>query len=385
MRISFKTELKLNNYQRTQLAKHAGVARHAWNWGLDLCKKILDYNQQNPEEKLRFPSAIDLHKFLVMWVKAENPWYYEVSKTSPQYALRYLSSAFSDFFRKKSNNGRRVGFPKFKRKGRHDSFTLEGTIKVNNRSIQLPKLGVLKTYERLPQGLTPKTAIISRTADRWLVSFSYEIEPTATNKLISVCGVDLGIKTLATLSTGKTFPNPQPYRQSQQRLARLQKAASRKVVGSKNRHKAQLKVAKLQARTANIRKDTLNKLTTHLAKNHSQVVIEDLNVSGLMANHCLAKSIADLGMYEFRRQLTYKCELYVTELIVVDRFFPSSKTCSGCGHIQSMPLDERVFCCEKCAHSIDRDLNAALNLEKQALVVDGHSLLARQPRQECPP
>jgi putative transposase len=369
MRISFKTELKLNNYQRTQLAKHAGVARHAWNWGLDLCKKILDYNRENPEEKLRFPSAIDLHKFLVKWVKAENPWYYEVSKTSPQYALRHLSSAFSDFLRKKTANGRHVGFPQFKRKGQHDSFSLEGTIKVEHRSIQLPKLGVLKTYEVLPQGLTPKTAVISRTAERWFVAFSYEIESSITPKLIDACGVDLGIKTLATLSTGETFLNPQPYRLFSARLARLQKAASRKVKGSNNRCKANMKVAKQHAKTANIRKDILNKLTTYLAKNHSQVVIEDLNVSGLMANHCLAKSIADLGLYEFRRQLTYKCELYGSELIVVDRFFPSSKTCSCCGHIQDMPLKERVFNCKKCGVVIERDLNAARNLEHQALVL----------------
>jgi putative transposase len=369
MRISFKTELKLNNRERTQLAKHAGVARHAWNWGLDLCQKILNYNRENPDDKLRFPSAIDLHKFLVKWVKAENPWYYEVSKTSPQYALRHLSSAFSDFFRKKMVNGRRVGFPRFKKKGQHDSFTLEGTIKVEHRSIRLPKLGVLKTYERLPQGLAPKTAIVSRTADRWFVSFSYEIEPNPTVKILTAVGVDLGIKTLATLSTGETFPNPQPYRKSQARLARLQKAASRKTKGSNNRHKANMRVAKQHARTANIRKDTLNKLTTHLAKNHSQVVIEDLNVSGMMKNHCLAKSIADLGMYEFRRQLTYKCELYGSELIIANRFFPSSKTCSSCGHIQDMPLKERVFNCQQCNASIDRDLNAARNLEHQALIV----------------
>jgi putative transposase len=307
-------------------------------------------------------------------VKSENPWYYEVSKTSPQYALLYLSSAFSDFFRKKTANGRRVGFPRFKRKGQHDSFTLEGTIKVKHRSIQLPKLGVVKTYERLPQGLTPKTAIISRTANRWFISFSYEIEPTITNKVVAACGVDLvtdnlGIKTLATLSSGETFANPQPDRQSQARLARLQKAASRKVKGSNNRRKANMKVAKQQARTANIRKDTLNKLTTHLAKNHSQVVIENLNGSGMLSNHCLAKSIADLGMYEFRRRLTYKCELYGSELITVNRFFPSSKTCSCCGHIQDMPLKERVFNCQQCNVSIDRDLNAARNLEHQALIV----------------
>jgi putative transposase len=366
MRISFKTELKLNNHQRTQLAQHAGVARHAWNWGLDLCKKILDHNRENPEDRLRIPSAIDLHKLLVKWVKVEHHWYYEVSKTSPQYALIYLSRALNDCFKKKSiGNGRVVSFPRFKKKGQHDSFTLEGTIKVGHRSIQLPKLGVLKTYERLPNGVTPKTAIISRTAKRWFIAFSYEIEPNITTKVFGACGVDLGIKTLATLSTGKTWTNPQNNRKSQARLARLQKAASRKVKGSRNRHKANMKVAKQHARTANIRKDTLNKLTTYLAKNHSQVVIEDLNVSGLMANHCLAKSIADLGMYEFRRQLTYKCELYGSELVIVDRFFPSSKTCSACGHVQDMPLQERIFNCGKCGVVIERDLNAALNLRSQ--------------------
>jgi putative transposase len=362
MRISFKTELKLNNYQRTQLAKHAGVTRHAWNWGLDLYKKILDHNRENPEEKLRIPSAIDLHKLLVLWVKVENPWYYEVSKTSPQYALKHLATALTDFLRKK------FGFPRFKKKGQQDSFTLEGTIKIEPRSIQLPKLGSLNTYERLPLGLKPKTAVISRRADRWFVAFSYEIESQSIEKKREICGVDLGIKTLATLSTGECFANPQPYRQAERRLKRLQKAASRKVKGSNNRRKANLKVAKQHALVVNIRQDTLNKLTTYLAKNHSQIVIEDLNVSGMMSNHCLAKSIADLGLYEFRRQLTYKCELYGSQLIVVDRFFPSSKTCSCCGHIQDMPLKERVFSCETCSYTIDRDLNAARNLEHQALL-----------------
>jgi putative transposase len=299
MRISLKTELKLNNYQRTQLAKHAGVARHAWNWGLNLCKMILDHNLDRPEEKLKFPSAIDLHKLLVKWVKSEHDWYYEVSKTSPQYALKYLSAAFTDFFKKKTIRGKPVGFPRFKRKGQQDSFTLEGTIKIDHRKIQLPKIGILKTYEYLPIGLTPKTAII----------------------------------------------------------------------GSINRHKANQKLAKKHAKIANIRKVPLHKSTTHLAKNHGQVVIEDLNVSGMMANHKLAKSIADLGVYEFRRQLTYKCELYGSKLITVNRFYPSSKTCSCCGHIPEMPLKERVFNCLSCSTSIERDLNAALNLEHQAFIL----------------
>ncbi|WP_366558206.1 RNA-guided endonuclease TnpB family protein [Okeania sp. SIO3B5] len=132
---------------------------------------------------------------------------------------------------------------------------------------------------------------------------------------------------------------------------------------SRNWKKAQLKIAKLHSKIANMRKDTLHKLTTYLAKNHSQIVIEDLNVSGMMANHKLAKAVADMGFYEFRRQLEYKCQLYGSSLTIVDRWFPSSKTCSRCGTVkESLSLSERVFNCEHCKFSCDRDLNAALNL-----------------------
>jgi putative transposase len=138
-----------------------------------------------------------------------------------------------------------------------------------------------------------------------------------------------------------------------------------KIKGSNNWEKAQLKVARLHRKIANIRKDTLHRLTSLLAKNHDTVVIEDLNVSGMMANRKLAKAIADMGFYEFRRQLTYKCELYGSKLIVVDRWFPSSKTCSGCGiKKENLALSERVFCCEACNLVIDRDLNAAINLSR---------------------
>ena len=145
MLLGFKTELKLNNQQRTMLAKHAGIARHAWNWGLGLTKQILNHNQINPENKIKFPSAIDLHKWLVALVKPENPWYYESSKCAPQFALRQLRTAWDDCFKKKKKP------PKFKKKGRvSDSFTLDGTIKVvDHFKIQVPKIGVLRTYERL--------------------------------------------------------------------------------------------------------------------------------------------------------------------------------------------------------------------------------------------
>ncbi|MEB3116858.1 MAG: transposase [Limnothrix sp.] len=362
MLLGFKTQLKLNNHQRTVLARHAGVARHAWNWGLGLTKSILDHNQLHPEEKIKFPSGIDLHKWLVALVKSEHPWYYEVSKSAPQNALRYLRVAWDRCFKKTS------GAPQFKKKGRHDSFELDGAIHIKGlNKIQVPKIGILKTYEALPQNTQPKSVTISRQANDWFISFRIEIEPVITPKAVEIVGVDLGVKSLATLSTGEVFEGAKAYRQLEFRLSRLQWLNRHKQRGSANWKKAQLRIARLHQRIANIRKDTLHKLTTYLAKNHGTVVIEDLNVSGMMANHKLSKAIQDMGFYEFRRQLDYKTKLYGSELVIVDRWFPSSKTCSRCGtKKETLSLSERVFDCDHCGLQIDRDLNAAINLQKAA-------------------
>ena len=362
MLLGFKTQLKLNNQQRTALARHAGVARHAWNWGLGLTKSILDHNRSKTDGKIKFPSAIDLHKWLVALVKSEHPWYYEVSKSAPQNALRHLRVAWDRCFKKTS------GAPKFKKKGRHDSFELDGAIHIKGlNKIQVPKIGILKTYEALPQNTQPKSVTISRQAHDWFISFRIEIEPVITPKLIDVVGVDLGVKSLATLSTGELFEGAKAYRKLKSRLSRLQWLNRHKQRGSENWKKAQSKIAQLHQRIANIRKDTIHKLTTYLAKNHGTVVIEDLNVSGMMANRKLAKAIQDMGFYEFRRQLDYKTKLYGSELVIVDRWFPSSKTCSRCGKKkETLSLSERVFDCDHCGLQIDRDLNAAINLQKAA-------------------
>ncbi|MGL6337598.1 MAG: RNA-guided endonuclease InsQ/TnpB family protein, partial [Waterburya sp.] len=359
MLLGFKTELKLNNLQKTFLAKHAGTARHAWNWGNRLCLQILDNNKNNPLAKIKFPTAIDLHKYLVALVKPENSWYYESSKCAPQYALKHLASAWKDCFKKKK------GRPKFKKKGRNDSFTLDGTIKVEHFKIQVPKIGWLKTYERLPQGVIPKSVTISRQADRWFISFKIETDVRPTEKIIDVVGVDLGVKSLATLSTGEIFIGAKSYRKLERKLALLQRIVSRRELKSNNWYKAQLKVALLHKRIADIRLDTLHKLTTYLTKNHGQVVIEDLNVSGMMANHKLAKSIADMGFFEFRRQLEYKSQLFGSELVIADRWFPSSKLCSNCGTKKEfLSLSERIYQCDVCSFFCDRDLNASINLSR---------------------
>ena len=290
-------------------------------------------------------------------VKPNNCWYYEVSKCAPQYALRHLSVAWKRCFSKVS------GQPQFKKKGRDDSFTLDGSITVGFNRIKLPRIGWVKTFEILPDNINLKSVTISRKANRWFVSFKVEREPQNTEKLVDVVGVDLGVKSLATLSTGEVFVGAKSLRKLEAKLSRLQYLNRRKTKFSHNWREAQLKIAKLHSKIANIRKDTLHKLTTYLAKNHSQIVIEALNVSGMMANHKLAKAVGSMGIYEFRRQLEYKCKLYGSEFIIVDRWFPCSKTCSHCGKVKlSLSLSERVFNCEHCGFSCDRDLNAALNL-----------------------
>ncbi|WP_318284344.1 RNA-guided endonuclease TnpB family protein [Brasilonema sennae] len=173
---------------------------------------------------------------------------------------------------------------------------------------------------------------------------AYEVETEPTPKSVYVVGVDLGIKELATLSTGVTFPNPKAYKKNIQKLKRLSKAHSRKKKGSNNRYKSKIKLAKHHNRVSNIRKDSLHKVTHHLCKNHALVVVDDLNVSGMMSNHKLAQSIADCGFYEFKRQLEYKTKKFGSKLIVADRWYPSSKTCSNCGcKKETLTLKERVF------------------------------------------
>ena len=356
MLLGFKTKLKLNNKQRTALAKHAGVARHAWNWGLSATKFILDHNKDNPDSKIKFPSAIDLHKLLVKLVKPENPWYYEVSKCAPQYALRNLRMAWDRCFKKTSKA------PRFKRKGKHDSFALDGAIKIKgDKRIQVPIIGTLRTFERLPQ-VPVKNVTISRQAEHWFISFKIEITEKSRNQINNPIGVDLGLLRFATLSNGQEIDACRPFRALQQKLAKLQWRNRLKEIGSANWKKAQTKIARLHGHIANIRKDFIHKVTTNLAKNHSEIVIEDLNVSGMLANGKLSKAIADSGFYEFRRQLEYKTKLYDSKLVLADRWFPSSKTCSNCGNKkESLPLSERTFSCE-CGFVCDRDINAAINL-----------------------
>jgi putative transposase len=358
---AYRYELDPNNSQRSYLAQHAGVARFAYNWGLE--QRIKQY--KNNQGDARFTDAMKQHKSLNSLKKDQFPWMYETSKCAPQEALRDLHRAFKNFYRG-MKNGQKIGFPRFKRRGIKDSFRLTGTIRFHKRSIQLPRIGKIRIKEKREHYYKGRilSVTVRRRANRWFVSVTVEeniLEPHPVRG-VSV-GVDLGVKTLATLSNGTTFANPRALGRRLRKIRRLHRLLSRKKKGSKNHERAKLRLVKMYLRVFNIRQDTLHKVTTYLAKSHSKVVIEDLLVSGMMKNRRLARVIADVGFYEFRRQLEYKCRWYGSELIVVSRTFPSSKMCSQCGHTKKeLYLSEREYKCEQCGLEIDRDLNAALNL-----------------------
>ncbi|MBC8462127.1 MAG: IS200/IS605 family element transposase accessory protein TnpB [Deltaproteobacteria bacterium] len=373
---AYKTELDPNKKQLESLKKHAGAARFAFNWGL--ARRIEEYKKTE-----KFPNAIEQHKQLNALKETEFPWMYEVSKCAPQEALRNLDQAYANFFRrlkllKEGKLKGKVGFPKFKSKKRGlGSFRLTGAIHVSDSYVSLPRIGKVRLKEKgyiKTEGVKINSATVSARAGRWFVSISVEQEIEVSAGEGPPIGVDLGLKKMAVCSTGQTFDNPKALRRNLRKLARLQRKLSRQKKESKRREKTRLQIAKLHYRISNIRKDAIHKATSQMvAKNKpptlrpSAIVVEDLNVAGMLSNRKLSRAIADVSFSELRRQLSYKCSWYFVKLIVADRFFASSKTCSRCGAIkQTLELSEREYVCAECGVILDRDLNAALNLQKLA-------------------
>jgi len=362
----FKTELDPNAGQRTALLQHAGTARFAFNWGLE--RKI--EARKNGEKN---PSAMELHRELNALKPTEFPWMYESSKCAPQEALRNLDRAFTNFFRNcKSKRKGKKGFPRFKsRRNGIGSFRLTGHISASETHVKLPVIGAvrLKEHGYLPTSdVKVLSASISERAGRWFVSLQVEIESQDVHHEKDgehpIIGLDLGIKTLAVCSDGTEFENPKALGHNLKKLRRLNRSLHRKVKGSSNRRKAAKRVAKLHWRISNIRSDTLHKITTELTRAKSVIVIEDLNVRGMMANRHLSRAISDLGLHELRRQLEYKGVWNGCQIVTANRFFASSKTCSDCGAVNlALTLSDREWACVACGCVHDRDLNAAVNLE----------------------
>ena len=368
--------------QRRTLASHCGASRVAYNWGLRLVEQRL--------QEWRAGQDVDVPRTLPAlrweWNRAKHevaPWWRENSKEAYNSGLDQLARAVKNWSdsRDGRRNGRPMGFPRPKKKGRSRDacrFTT-GQIKVlpDRKHIQLPRIGVLKTHEstrklarRLEHGTARiLAATVTRSADHWFVSFTVEVEraiPTG-NANAALVGVDVGIRHLAVLSTGATVPNPRALERSLRKLRRLNREMARRKSSSKRRNQSQRRLARTHARVANIRRDALHKLSTALAIKHGTVVVEHLNVAGLVRNRRLARAISDSGIGELRRLLTYKTAWYGSRLVVADPYFPSSKTCSACGWVKAkLTLAERTFRCELCGLVIDRDRNAARNLAKLA-------------------
>jgi putative transposase len=383
--------------QRRALASHCGAARVAYNWGLELVTGRLA--QRRAGEAVEVPWT--LPELRREWNRARDqvaPWWAENSKEAYDSGLNGLARALKNFSDSKQGHrkGRQMGFPRRKRK-RHGRvacrFSKGQRIKVlaDRKHIQLPRIGVLKTHastkklaRRLENGSARiLAATISRKADRWFVSFTVEVQrhlPTGNGKA-DVVGVDVGVRHLAVLSTGMVVPNPRALERTLRKLRRLNQELARRRPNSRRRKSTGRQLARVHARAANIRRDALHKLTTTLATGHGTVVVEQLNVAGMLRNRRLARAVADSSLGEMRRLLGYKTVWYGSRLVVADPFYPSSKTCSACGWAKAkLTLAERTFHCETCGLVLDRDLNAARNL---AQLVQHVARSGRETRNAC--
>ena len=299
--------------------------------------------------------------------KSEFTWLKEVDSLALANAQMNLNTAYRNFFRDKSN-----GFPKFKsKKNNNFSYTTnnqKGTVYVENGYIKLPKLKspVKIRQHRSFEGVIKSCTISKAPSGKYHISILVETEIQKLPASDMRVGIDVGIKDFAVLSNGESYKNPKHLRKSEKRLAKLQRDLSRKQIGSSNRNKARIKVAKLHEKIANQRMDFLHKKSTEIIRKNQAIIIEDLKVKNLMKNHNLAKSIAEVSWSRFREMLDYKSRWYGRELIIAPPDYPSSQLCSDCGNRSSQTKDLacRVYICPECGLEIDRDYNASLNLLK---------------------
>ncbi len=364
MLVAHKICLKPNNTQTTYFARAAGTARFAYNWALAEWQRQYDaWKLDNTQPK---PSQMALRRQLNASKKELFPWMLEVTKNAPQMAIIQLGQAFENFFEG------RAKYPRFRKKGVHDRFSLTNDqFSVDGSRIRIPHLGWVRMREALRFAGKIMSATVSRVADKWFVSITVdtpEQSPSTQAKNQGAVGVDLGVSALATLSTGEVITGPKAHKALLCRLQRRSRDLSRKVKGSANRKKAKVKLAKLHARISNIRKEALHQLTTDLTRRFHTIGIEDLNVKGMVKNRHLSRAVSDMGFFEFRRQLEYKAVQRGGMIVVADRWYPSSKTCSCCGHkLDALPLSVREWTCPACGMVHDRDVNAAINLKNLAV------------------
>lgn len=381
---TFKVRLYPTKEQEKQLFFQAGCARHVYNWCLAFQKSR--YDDENIPKKEKFISAKGLSKYFTAYKKQEgNEWLKDCDSMVLVVAYTDACTAFKNFFKRPE-----MGYPKFKSRNKTTPGFAPNyqAIKITENTVKLPKIGIIKLARKnyipyMPDDMYPKIKYsnprVTYNGIYWSISVGLEEVQEQLDLNPTVLGIDLGIKDLAIVSDGTIYKNINKtahIKKLEKKLKRMQKQVSRKYEMNKqgnkynktnNIVKLEKEILKLQHRIADIRNNYRHTMTHQIVdKKPQRVVIEDLNVKGMMKNKHLSKAVAQQGFNEIKNQLTYKCDDYGIELVVADRFYPSSQTCSKCGYVRTgkerLKLKDRIFTCPKCGHTIDRDLNASINL-----------------------
>jgi len=361
----FKYRLDPTCEQKQLLLQHAGNTRFLWN---NLLANNIEYYKK--EGKFNFghvmitslPSLKEEYDFLKLSFSQ-----------SLQTVGRQLNEALTRFLKERKTNNK-IGFPKFKKKSlERDSFHCPQKWSLYKKSVKIPKIGKVPWIKHRPLQGRPKSITITQNGDQWFCSVLCEVTIKEKQKKDkNIVGIDVGLKDFAVLSDGEVIKRQRITNKYEDRLAKEQRRLSRKEKGSNNRYKQRIVVKRVHRKIRNSRKDFLHKTTHDIITKYDGFCLENLNVSGMMKNEKLSKSIADVSWNEFKRQLEYKSLWNFKHFIQIDRWFPSTKTCSSCGGKQSMELSDRVYECKECGFVMDRDLNAAVNILKEGLNTLGH-------------
>ena len=361
---SFQFRIYPTKNQKVKLISTLNTCRHLYNNALTERKYQAKFNKLVSDWQLfpwGTPKWINYYDQQNELSKHKSDYQKQVHSQVLQNVLKRVERSFKNFFKGS-------GYPRFQGRNRYDSFTFtqSGFKITDDDKLKLSKIGEIKIIQHRSIQGTIKTCTIKRDVDHWYVSFSCELEPQLLESTGQSIGIDVGLSSLVTLSTGEQIPPPKYYRQSEEKLIKAQKSLSRKKKGSSNRNKQRIEVARIHRRIRNQRKDFNHKLSRSLVNAYDLIAFEKLQIQNMTKNHCLAKSILDASWYQLIQFTSYKAEWAGR---VVEQVNPrnTSRTCSVCGHIQSMPLSQRTYICTSCGNIIDRDHNAAINIKRKGI------------------